>query len=170
MAARVLHDMSNSAPRRLKPQRGDYQSILKTGAIGKDGRPHGAYRDYFQVDLQEAVRKRVDSYDPSTDKYDKMMYGSLLDLEEEHKVPKSTIHDYAKKAQTMNVAFNDPSLYQKKGRVAAVPLEIEAQLVRMLKWGDTPEVKAPFTEDEAAYYLMSMLQDSGIDVPQYWPI
>ena len=56
---RVLHNISNSAPRRMKPQRGDYESICKVGAVGKDGRPHGAYRDYFQVDLQEAVRKRV---------------------------------------------------------------------------------------------------------------
>ena len=133
MAVRVLHNISNSAPRRMKPQRGDYESICKVGAVGKDGRPHGAYRDYFQVDLQEAVRKRVASYDPISDKYDKTLHGSLTNLEEEHKVPQTTIHDYTKKAQRMNLAFDDPNLYQKKGRAAVVPLEIEAQLVRMLK-------------------------------------
>jgi hypothetical protein len=49
-----------------------------------------------------------------------------------------------------------------------VPKDIEQLLVDLVKWADSSEIKCQFTQQEAAYYLCGMLEDRGVELPQYW--
>jgi hypothetical protein len=167
-----------SDPKRMK--RGDFAQIVKNGPIGKDGRPHSTYRNFFIEDLHDVLRYRFS---------DRVPNGQLSSrkLMEKYGIPNATIDRYVKKMsgglfeKAHKEAYplatralwlqrvDDPRQYiGENSQHCTVPKDIEQLLVDLIKWADSSEIKCQFTQQEAAYYLCGMLEDRGVELPQYW--
>ena len=96
------------------------------------------------------------------DRYVKKMSGGLFEKAHKEAYPLATRALWLQRV-------DDPRQYiGENSQHCTVSKDIEQLLVDLIKWADSSEIKCQFTQQEAAYYLCGMLEDRGVELPQYW--